>query len=401
MTQQQRCPASTTLEPRSSLVADGLDFGPINLAVIQPTSFCNLNCNYCYLPDREVRNTLSLDLIEPIFQALLTSRFLGEVLPVCWHAGEPLSLPLSFYETAFERIAKASDEYNTKQVPILHSFQTNATYINQDWCDFIKQHQITIGVSVDGPAFLHDRQRVTRKGTGSHAATLRGIAFLKTNEIPFYTISVITRDSLEYADEIFRFFVENEIDDIAFNLEETEGVHQRSTLSPVELEGQYQLFMERFWDLCNYSGYQVKLREFEQIGELIYSGGRLNHTDMNHPFAIVNFDYQGNFSTFDPELLSVKTDRYEDFVLGNVLRDSLDESCWTAKFQHIYQDIKQGVEQCRQTCEYFGVCGGGAGSNKYWENGRLNSTQTMACRYRTQIPTDILINKLEGRLGVS
>jgi uncharacterized protein len=400
MIQQQASSSPQTTDSAHVLQEDMLDFGPINLAIIQATSFCNLNCDYCYLPDRHLRNNLPLDLIEPIFKSLLTSRFLGEVLPVCWHAGEPLSVPISFYRSAFERIAQASQDYNDRQVPIIHSIQTNATYINQDWCDFIKQHQISVGVSIDGPAFLHDLHRVTSKGTGTHASTMRGISFLKQNDIPFYTISVITRDSLDYAQEIYDFFVDHGIYDVAFNMEEIEGVNLTSTLDQVEAEIRYQTFIEKFWDLSAQSPQGLRLREFEQICSLIYSGGRLNCTDMNHPFSIVNFDHQGNFSTFDPELLSVKANHYEEFVLGNVLHDSLDSAYLTDRFQKIYSDMQRGVETCRETCQYFGVCGGGAGSNKYWENGTLNSGQTMACRYRVQIITDVILNKLEGSLGV-
>jgi uncharacterized protein len=59
-----------------------------------------------------------------------------------------------------------------------------------------------------------------------------------------------------------------------------------------------------------------------------------------------------------------------------------------------------GVQQCQESCSYFGVCGGGAGSNKYWENGSFNSTETKACRYRIQIITDIVLAGLEQSLGI-
>ncbi len=66
---------------------------------------------------------------------------------------------------------------------------------------------------------------------------------------------------------------------------------------------------------------------------MIYADERLENTDMNRPFMIVNFDNQGNFSTFDPELLSIKTQPYGDFIFGNVLTDSLESICETEKFQ--------------------------------------------------------------------
>ena len=37
------------------------DFGPIGLVVIQATSLCNLDCSYCYLPDRQKRRQFDPD----------------------------------------------------------------------------------------------------------------------------------------------------------------------------------------------------------------------------------------------------------------------------------------------------------------------------------------------------
>ena len=92
---------------------------------------------------------------------------------------------------------------------------------------------------------------------------------------------------------------------------------------------------------------------------------------------------------------------YGKFILGNVLTDNLASVCNSKKFQQIYQDITKGVNKCRQNCEYFGVCGGGAGSNKYWENGSFNSAETQACRYRTKIVTDVVLEALENSFGIN
>lgn len=371
------------------------EFGTISLVVLQPTSYCNLNCDYCYLPDRHLKNQLSLDLIEPIFKNLFTTRFLGEYLNICWHAGEPLAMPISFYEEAFKHIEIASKKYNTKNVPVYHSVQTNGIFINQAWCDFFKKHNVCIGVSIDGPEFLHNIHRQTRTNLGSFQGVMKGISYLQKNDIYFNIIAVVTEDSLDYPDEMFNFFRDNHIYDIAFNMEETEGVNQCSSLNKEGIETRYHNFIKRFWELTSNHKNELKVREFESICSLICEDKRLPNTDMNHPFMIVNIDYQGNFSTFDPELLSVKTEKYGDFILGNILTDTFESSCYTDKFKKMYQDLKVGVDLCRETCEYFGVCGGGAGSNKYWENGTFACSETKACRYRIKMVTDIILDELE------
>jgi uncharacterized protein len=391
---------SSLLPASETLAIAPLDFGPISLVVIQPTSFCNLDCDYCYLPDRHLKNQLSLALIEPIFKAIFTSPFLGCEFTICWHAGEPLAVPVSFYESAFALIEATSRQFNSQGCQFCHSVQTNATLINQAWCDLFKKHSVHVGVSLDGPAFIHDAHRKTRKGLGSHASTLRGISLLQKNQINFNIIAVLTEDSLDYPDQIFNFFIDNGITDVGFNMEETEGVHRHSSLDKAGIAERYRAFMQRFWHLIAQSDREFKLREFESLCGVIYEDVRLEHTDMNKPFAIVNIDRLGNFSTFDPELLAIETEQYGNFILGNVLHDTLESVCYSEKFQKIYQDIAAGVAMCRNSCQYFGVCGGGAGSNKYWENGTFRSTETKACQYRTQIVTDIILDELESYWGI-
>ena len=279
---------------------------------------------------------------------------------------------------------------------VVQTLQTNATLITQAWCDFFIEHCVEVGVSLDGPAFVHDAHRVTRKGGGSHEATMRGVRLLQENDIPFHVIAVVSKDSLDHADEIYRFFVDNGIYDVGFNIEETEGVNTTSSLeNRAEVDRRFAGFMKRIWELTAEGGGEFKLREFEQLCNMIYYDSRLDHTDMNAPFAIVNVDYKGNFTTFDPELLGVKVEPYGDFVFGNVLTDTLESVCHTEKFRSVNADMQAGVEACRQSCSYFGVCGGGAGSNKYWENGSFRGTETQACRYRTKVVTDIILEAFE------
>lgn len=379
---------------------DYSSFGPFNLIVIQPTTFCNLDCDYCYLPDRHLKQQLSLDLIEPIFKTIFTSQFFRQDAVVCWHAGEPLAVPVSFYQEAFERINAADQQYNSTPYKIRQSVQTNATLINQAWCDLFKQHEVHVGVSIDGPAFLHDAHRKTRTGLGTHAATMRGIAHLHRNGLECSAIAVLTKDSLDYPDEIFHFFMDNGITDVGFNMEETEGENPLSSLDQAGIEERYRAFIQRFWELVAQTNGTFKLREFETLCSAIYCDSRLDNTDMNKPFVIVNIDSKGNFSTFDPELLGVNTDRYGQFVLGNVLHDSFESVCESEKFQQMHRDMAAGVELCRQSCQYFGLCGGGAGSNKYWENGTFNSAETKACRYRIKVVTDVVLEGLESSLGL-
>lgn len=376
-------------------------FNDFRLIVIQATSFCNLDCDYCYLPHRQLKNTISLEVIEQIFYKIFTSPFFNQDLTISWHAGEPLSVPREFYQSAVELINNLSAKYNTKGYKIRQSLQTNGTLINQAWCNLFKKYNFQIGVSIDGPQFIHDAHRKDRQGKGSHKAAMRGVSLLKKNKIPFSIISVVTENSLDYPDEIFNFFAENGITRVAFNVEEVEGTNASSSLQNQGCDQRVKAFFKRFWELkTNYDKVLIQ-REFEKVSSLIYHQKTIDKNPQNLPFAIITIDYQGNFTTFSPELITMKSDIYGDFIVGNLMTDTFESVCDGSKFKQMLEDISVGVEMCRNTCEYFNLCGGGAPSNKYYENGTFRSTETLTCRYHEKFIIDIILEHLEQSLGLN
>jgi uncharacterized protein len=107
--------------------------------------------------------------------------------------------------------------------------------------------------------------------------------------------------------------------------------------------------------------------------------------------AMLNVDCLGNVSTFSPELLGYKNAEYNDFLIGNVNTDSMEQmrdSRWLAAMQ---RDIDAGVAACRASCEYFSVCGGGAPMNKLYENGSFASTQTTFCSLIQMAAADLVL----------
>lgn len=369
-----------------------LTLGPLDLLVIQPTPFCNLDCSYCYLPDRLNKKQISSMILNRIFERVFESDLVTGPFTVVWHAGEPMVLRPQFYAKAFEIVAR----HNRLNVPISHSYQTNATLIDQAWCDFIKQHVLRIGVSVDGPDFLNDRYRKTRRGDGTHRRVMDGIELLRRNEIPFHVITVLTGDALDYPDELYQFYVENGVLNVGFNIEEIEGPNERSSLSADDVDQRFRRFMWRFFDLAARGSPPLRIREFDSmIGAILHGGSdTLMGTQETRPFSIISVDYEGNFSSFSPELLGLRSNQYGDFSLGNVQTDSLASVVDSPRFAAIHADIAAGVEKCRQACSYFRFCGGGAPVNKYFENGSFDSTETLFCRLNRQAMLDVLLDKL-------
>lgn len=125
------------------------------LLVLQPTSLCNLDCSYCYVPDRRSGTIMSRETLEATLRLFLTSALVGNALTILWHAGEPLAAGLGFYREA-ARLIRAC---NTRAIGVIQSIQTNATLLNQEWGSFFRDEGFDVGVSVDGPAHVHDFHR--------------------------------------------------------------------------------------------------------------------------------------------------------------------------------------------------------------------------------------------------
>src|SRR5262249_23185036 len=150
----------------------------IEVVVIQPTPYCNINCTYCYLPNRNDQAVIEQVTLSNLFAKLFASGWTAPQVNVIWHAGEPLVLPIDFYRKAFATI----ERMRPGNVDILHSFQTNGMLITPAWCDFFIESAIDVGVSIDGPRHLHDLKRVTRSRRGTFDKTLAGIRLLRERE---------------------------------------------------------------------------------------------------------------------------------------------------------------------------------------------------------------------------
>jgi uncharacterized protein len=371
-------------------------FDSVGLVIIQPTPFCNINCSYCYLSTRAETRRITLETIEAITKFLCDVPVSNPHLSIGWHAGEPLVVPLSFYERALHCFAA------TPGMPeVRHSFQTNATLIDDDWCDFFKRWSVQVGVSIDGPQAIHDSQRVDRAGRGTFDRVMRGISKLQQYEVPFSVISVLTKESLNAPDEIWRFYRANGIRSVAFNIDEEEGVHKESSLNPREHLSAFRNFMSRIADLQERDP-SIEVRELASMRRALTVSptAEVKKAD-NRPGAILNIDVDGNLTTFSPELLGQVHPRYGKFAWGNVHKDSWEQFSKNVQLQHARADIRAGVELCREQCPYFVVCGGGCPSNKLADHDTFVATETTKCRFKIQTVADVVIERLERQIGVS
>jgi uncharacterized protein len=320
-----------------------------------------------------------------------------EPLGVVWHAGEPLAVPTSFYESAFECFAS-----DPEVVPVRQHIQTNGVLIDDSWCSLFKRWSVYVGISIDGPKIIHDSHRVDRAGRGTFDRVMRGIAKLHEHEIPFSVLAVLTRESLSAADELWEFLASLRISGrVGFNVEEAEGVHGASSMTGNGRLAAFRKFMSRLAELHQKHS-PIRIREFESMRRHLSAprGADVARSD-NRPGAILNVDVEGNLSTFSPELLGVSHPLYGKFWWGNVHTNSWAEIAENPGFRRAHADIAAGIELCRQSCQYFSVCGGGCPSNKLAELGTFAGTETDHCRFHVQAIADVVMEKVEREMALT
>ena len=365
----------------------------IELLVIQPTPFCNIDCRYCYLPNRNAKAVVAPATLANLFTQVFASGWLEDCLSVVWHAGEPMVLPIGFYRDAFQLIDRAKP----RELTVTHAFQTNGTLIDDAWCEFFAEAHVNLGVSIDGPKLFHDRNRRTRSGHGTFDKTIAGIRRLRRHNVTFHVISVLSAVSMAAPREMFDFYVEEGIERVCFNVEESEGDHVSQSFANGGVETAYYRFLSEFWRLSAAMPEKIPfIREIEHaVEQVIRPKDARFCNQLVEPFAITSMDWAGNISTFSPELLGLKNAEYGDFLLGNINHDALVDMPRQANFAKMLADIEAGVAMCREQCEYFSVCGGGEPVNKLAENGTFVSTETTYCRLTKMRATDLVLDALE------
>lgn len=361
--------------------------------VLQATSFCNIDCSYCYLPDRSRRNVMPAEVITRTFLFLRDSGIADRALDVRWHAGEPLAVGTDFYFSACDQ----ADRVMGQSYSLNYSIQTNGTMLNKAWCRLFASRDFRVGVSIDGPREIHDAYRVTRHGRGTFERTLQGIDVLRENLIAFDTISVVTSTTLRYRDAFLEFFSDLRPRSLGINVEETEGAHRSSAFGAPDFMHDFRQFVRRLVEWEHETG--VPVRECARIRSLIFGNRPMYRDTQNLPFAVMTIDARGNIYTFSPELAGLHHSRYSTFSIGNVLRDRIDDIASNPTFLALRADIQSGVEICRKTCPYFCLCGGGAPANKLYENGSFETAETRMCRAIVKDFADAVVEKIESLQG--
>jgi uncharacterized protein len=195
---------ATSGEPASGAAAPE---GPAAFHLLaKPTgSACNLDCAYCFFLDKEqlypgLRARMSDTVLERYIRQLIEAHRTPQVT-IAWQGGEPTLMGLEF----FRRAADCAARFARPGMKIEHTLQTNGTRLNGDWAGFFKEHEVLVGLSIDGPRPLHDRYRRDKSGRPTFDRVMRGLAHLREKGVAWNALTAVHAGNADRPAEVYRF----------------------------------------------------------------------------------------------------------------------------------------------------------------------------------------------------
>jgi uncharacterized protein len=175
------------------------------------THKCNLACTYCFAEKLTEGNagTMTPEVVRSALEYLCRESGYVHRLQVDFFGGEPL-LAFDLVKMGVEYGRELEKKYDKK---FLFTLTTNALLLTDEVVDFVKEQEMCLILSLDGPQEIHDCFRLSRNGKGSHDAVLENIRKVRDRLDPssYYIRGTFTSRTLEikkileyYLDEGFK-----------------------------------------------------------------------------------------------------------------------------------------------------------------------------------------------------
>jgi uncharacterized protein len=166
---------------------------------------CNLACSYCFFLDKELlypnsKFRMNEETLEAYIQQLIETHRSQQVT-VAWQGGEPTLMGVDFYRKAIEY----QDKYRRPGMTFENTMQTNGTLLDDEWCQFFKENDFLIGISIDGPRHLHDAHRVDKGGKPTFDRVMRGLRLLQKHGVEYNILVTVNRLTADHPKEVYRF----------------------------------------------------------------------------------------------------------------------------------------------------------------------------------------------------
>ena len=168
---------------------------------------CNLDCTYCFYLEKEKLVGDGSWRMKPEVLDTYVRQYIEaqptETVTFAWQGGEPTLMGVDF----FREVVSLQKKYGLGRI-IENALQTNGTLLDAEWGEFLHEHRFLVGLSVDGPARLHDAFRVDKGGEPTFDRVMRGLELLHKHQVEFNTLTVVHRRNSKKPLEVYRFLKE-------------------------------------------------------------------------------------------------------------------------------------------------------------------------------------------------
>lgn len=181
---------------------------PLSFHVMaKPTgATCNLNCDYCFFLKKEnlypkSTFTMSNEVMEQYIRQTIESQQSPHIT-IAWQGGEPTLMGLDF----FRRAVAYQQQFMRPARTIENTIQTNGTLLNDEWCEFLREQQFLVGISLDGPAAYHDVYRKDKRGRPTFDNVMRGVRRLQAHNVNYNILCTVNAVNSKHPLEVYTFF---------------------------------------------------------------------------------------------------------------------------------------------------------------------------------------------------
>lgn len=320
--------------------------------MIKPASQrCGLRCKYCFYHDiSQKRSAADRGLMSIETAEIIIKKTIKEAENSCCFAfqgGEPFLRGLDFYRE-FVQIVRHCNE---KNVFVSYAIQTNGMHINEEWAKFLKDNRFLVGISLDGPAEIHNRFRVDQREKGTYKNVMAACSILNRFQVPFNILCVITAFSARRGMKLYEFYKKQGFSHLQFIpcLEPAGEVRGEHALSSAD----YGEFLKTIFDLW-YQDFQkgkyLSIRHIDNYLSLL-AGQPPELCSMKEQCSC-QFALEADGSVYPCDFYMA-----DQWMLGNILSCSFQEM---AEGETAGQFISQSVigSQCRE-CKWGWLCRGG------------------------------------------
>lgn len=181
-------------------------YRPLTSVLVKPAGpDCNLDCTYCFylrkagLFPETPRHRMSDEVQEELIRQVMQQS--GDSVSIAWQGGEPTLMGIDFYKRAVELEKK----YGHGQT-VGNGLQTNGTLLNQEWAEFLRDNNWLVGISMDGPEYIHNRYRLDKAARGTHKKVEENARMLLENGVAVNVLATLNDYSVQFPDEIYHYF---------------------------------------------------------------------------------------------------------------------------------------------------------------------------------------------------